>query len=68
MITIPDEYADILNDVRDTIYGICDQGRCITALNNILEDVLSHRDSEDWYFQVQNAKEYLKKAIGDVRV
>jgi len=63
MITIPDDYADLFNDIRDTIYDISDHGWCITALNNILADILSYRNSEDWYYNLQYAKKQLNAAI-----
>jgi len=62
MITIPDEYADILKDICDEIIAEAnDSTRVLRALENVLECIFSHRNSEDWYYIVQYAKEELKK-------
>ncbi|MDR2555270.1 MAG: hypothetical protein LBC64_07565 [Fibromonadaceae bacterium] len=62
MIIIPDDYADLLKDILDLIIiEAKDTSRVLRALEKVLEDIFSNRNSEDWYYNLQYAKDQLQK-------
>lgn len=67
MITIPDDYADIFYEIFDCIIAEADDtSRVLRALSNVLECMFSYRNSEDWYYPIQYAKNQLKEVRGEL--
>jgi hypothetical protein len=67
MITMPDEYADLFDDIRSTLICCSRQDCVILALNSMLEDILSNRNIEDWYYTFQRAHDQLQKVMEGVK-
>jgi len=62
MITIPDDYADLLKNILDCIIIEAeDTSRVLRALENVLDDIFENRNNKDWYYNLQYAKEQLQK-------
>lgn len=68
MITIPDNYAALLDDVRNSMMdeaywngGDADGKEVAKALDNILKDILEHKEYDDWYHSLEYAHQQLKR-------